>query len=90
MKKKLLIILSSILLVLSIGSLVYVFVINNQLKNDTNKLNEDIKLLENNLLSNDEKEKELNEDYTKLQETSKTKLERLESWKKLKEKLGSL
>ena len=64
--------------------------INKKLEAEKTKLNEDIQLLENNLLTNEEKEKELNQDYEDLQNTSKTKLERLESWKKLKEKLGSL
>ena len=88
MKKNILLIISIIILLVSIGILGYLYYQNSILNKDINSFENNIHNVEEKV-NNDKKEIDAKEnEYEKLKETVKEQLEELSIWEETKEKLN--
>ena len=88
MKKNVFLIISIILLILSIGTFVYLYHENKKIENDINESKENIKKVNDTIKKDQETITEKEDEYEKLKEKVKDNLEELEIWQGLKEELN--
>ena len=88
MKKTIVLVISIVLLLASIGVFGYLYYKNNEIKKETVKYGENIKKLEKSI--NDDKEEltEKEDEYEKLKEKVKDSLEELEVWENMEKELN--
>ncbi len=88
MKKNIILIISSFILVALIGIFGYLFFQNQKLDNEVNKSQENITKVEEKINSGKVEKKEKEDEYEKLKEELKEQFEELSIWEETKEKLN--
>ena len=89
MKKNVVLVISILLMLCSIGTFIYLQYQNNEIQKDITTNNENIQKLED-TISNEKEEIDKKEDeYEKLKEKVKDTLEELSIWENIKEKLNN-
>lgn len=85
--KKVILIISCIILLLSIGTFGYLYYQNSQIDNELNSLHENINKVKEKINQTDTEIEEKQTEYEKLEKEMKDKLEELNIWKETTEKL---
>ena len=88
MKKTIILIISILLLLAGIGTFGYLYYKNNEIKEETNKYNENIKKLENAIKDEKTEITEKEDEYEKLKEKVKDSFEELEIWENMEKELN--
>lgn len=88
MKKTIVLIISILLLLAGIGTFGYLYYKNNEIKEETNKYNENIKKLENAIKDEKTEITEKEDEYEKLKEKVKDSFEELEIWENMEKELN--
>ena len=88
MKKTIVLIISILLLWAGIGTFGYLYYKNNEIKEETNKYNENIKKLENAIKDEKTEITEKEDEYEKLKEKVKDSFEELEIWENMEKELN--
>ena len=88
MKKTIILVLSIILLLASIGTFVYLYHKNNEIKDETDKYTTNINKLKDTINSEKEEITEKEDEYEKLKEKVKDNLEELEVWENMEKELN--
>lgn len=88
MKKTIVLIISILLLLASIGTFGYLYYKNNEIKKETDKYGENIKKLESSIDSEKTEITEKEDEYEKLKEKVKDSLEELEIWENMEKELN--
>ena len=88
MKKNIILILSIILLLASIGVFGYLYYQNNIIEKEINESKDNIKKVEDTIKADQETLSEKEDEYEKLKEKVKDSLEELNIWEELKEELN--
>lgn len=88
MKKNAFLIISILLLILSLGTLGYLYYENQKLENDIASSKESVKKVEENIITDQQEITEKESEYEKLKEKVKDNMEELGIWEELKETLN--
>ena len=89
MKKNIILGISIVLLILSIGIFVYLKYLNNNLKKEITNLQEKNTIANDVIEKNQDQKKDKENEYEKLKEELKEKVEEYDVWIKLEEKLNT-
>ena len=90
MKKNIVLILSILLLLASIGTFGYLFYKNNEIKKETDKYSENVKKLEDAINKDKTTITEKEDEYEKLKEKVKDSFEELEIWENMVKELNKV
>ena len=88
MKKKIFLIISILLLLLSIGAFGYLYYENSKLEKEINESKDNIKKVEETIKDDEKALTEKEDEYEKLKEKVKDSLEELNIWEELKAELN--
>ena len=88
MKKNVFLIISIVLLLLSLGTLGYLYFENQKLENDIASNKENVKKVEENIKKDQKELTEKENEYEKLKEKIQDSMEELSIWEGLKEELN--